>query len=268
MFSYSFFLIVSWIVWSFLFWRHLRNLAIAEEQIFDTMFYATIVAFATSRMSFVFTHFPLFRDNLLRIFALWLQPGLSLTGGLVGAIIVIVFMAFQRNKTSIASLLDAFSQAFAWASVVGYAGSFLDGTTIGKIAGVPWAVQYVGSVGRRHPVELYMIVALLCIILCCFFAAKKVSAKKAGEGSVAMIFFALYAIAFFVIEFFTESDVYWGSLSANQWIMVLVFSQSLGAFYVQGGGKEQLVRVTGLITQRINNVIGGLYDRISKRRSG
>jgi len=83
-----------------------------------------------------------------------------------------------------------------------------------------------------------------------------------------MIFFALYAIAFFVIEFFTESDVYWGSLSANQWIMVLVFSQSLGAFYVQGGGKEQLVRVTGLITQRINNVIGGLYDRISKRRSG
>jgi len=60
----------------------------------------------------------------------------------------------------------------------------------------------------------------------------------------------------FLFEFLVESDVYWGSLSANQWIYVGIVGQAIGAFYVRGGGKEKLTRA-----------LGGIYGKLSKRHT-
>ncbi len=246
LYSFSIFLILAWCVWSFFFWRYLRNLAVKEDTIFDIMFYTTIVSFFVSRAFYVGTHIPLFSDGWLKVVALWVQPGLSFTGALIGGVIVSILLGL-RYKVRIAYILDGLTHALSWSFLIASIGSFLDGSVVGKITTLPWAVRYIGHIGTRHPIQLYEILGMAVIIFICWhFRTIKTS----------IVFFLLFATAMFLFEFFVESDVYWGSLSVNQWVYVGIIGQAIGAFYVRGGGKEKLSRLGGII-----------YGKFSKRHS-
>lgn len=263
-YSFSLFLILSWCVWSFLFWRYLRALAIAEEPIFDAMFVTTIMTLIASRLSFVLTHVSLFSANWLRVVALWVQPGLSLYGGLLGTVLVLILFA-MKYKIRVAHILDAFAISFMWALPFGIIGSFLDGSVVGRQAPVRWAVPYAGHGGHRHPVQLYQLILVLFILLVISLLRKFAKKHTWADGTIAMWFFMLFSASAFGVEFFTEHTVYWGSLSANQWVLVGIFGQSLGAFYVRGGGKERIQVGVRAVIHSSKKVIGGIYAKFSKR---
>jgi len=264
LYSFSIFLILSWCIWSFLFWRYLRSLAIAEEPIFDAMFVTTIVTLVVARLSFVVTHVGLFRANWLRVIALWVQPGLSLYGGLLGTVLVLILFA-MKYKIRVAHMLDAFAISFLWALPLGLLGSFLDGSIVGLPAAVRWAVPYAGHMGLRHPVQLYQFILILLVIVCISLLRRLAKKHAWADGTIAMWFFMLFSASAFGVEFFTEHTVYWGSLSANQWVLVGIFGQSLGAFYVRGGGKERVQALVRTVIGTSKKVIGGIYDKLSKR---
>lgn len=263
-FSFSILLIFAWFIWSFSFWRHLRSLAMNEEQIFDAMFATTLVSLVVSRFGFVVSHMTLFSENWLRVIALWVQPGLSLYGAVIGAVLTLVFFA-MKHKIRVAHMLDAFSVSFMWAYAIGLVAGFLDGSVVGKQAAVKWAILYVGHLGLRHPIQLYSLISMVGIIIV-ISIIRKVSQKHAwADGSIAMWFFSLFAASAFAVEFFMEHTIYWGHLSANQWVLVGIFGQSLGAFYVRGGGKERLIHMGSGILRVSKKFIGGMYAKLSKR---
>lgn len=266
-YSFSIFLILSWLLWSFLFWRHLRSLAVSEEPIFDAMFVTTIVTLVASRLSFVVTHPQFFSDNWLKVVALWVQPGLSLFGGLIVAVVTLVFFA-MKYKVRVAYMLDAFAVSFMWAYTVGLVGSFLDGSVVGIPVPPRWfGVSYAGHMGLRHPVQLYSLICMIVIMIAISIFRHLAKKYAWRDGTISMWFFMLFSAAMFGVEFVTEHTVYWGSLSANQWVLVGIFGQSLGAFYVRGGGKER-VQIVGRGIGRISGrVIGGIYAKFSKRNS-
>lgn len=266
-YSFSIFLILSWLLWSFLFWRHLRSLAVSEEPIFDAMFVTTIVTLVASRLSFVVTHPQFFSDNWLKVVALWVQPGLSLFGGLIVAVVTLVFFA-MKYKVRVAYMLDAFAVSFMWAYTVGLVGSFLDGSVVGIPVPPRWfGVSYAGHMGLRHPVQLYSLFCMIVIMIAISIFRHLAKKYAWRDGTISMWFFMLFSAAMFGVEFVTEHTVYWGSLSANQWVLVGIFGQSLGAFYVRGGGKER-VQIVGRGIGRISGrVIGGIYAKFSKRNS-
>ncbi len=266
LYSFSIFLIFAWIIWSFTFWRHLRSLAIHDEQTFDAMFATTLVALVVARFGFVISHVSLFFANWLRVVALWVQPGLSLYGALLGAVVMLVFFA-MKHKIRVAHILDAFSLSFMWAYVVGLIGGFLDGSIVGKVAAVKWAVFYGGFLGRRHPIQLYSLLAMIGIIGILVLVKRAAKKHAWQDGSIAMWFFILFSLSAFAVEFFGEHTVYWGHLSANQWVLVGIFGQSLGAFYVRGGGKERIVTVGSGILVQAKKSIGGIYAKFSKRNT-
>lgn len=238
-YSLSVFLVLAWLVFSFLFWRALRSHGIDEDKILDLTFYATLVAFVAARALFVALNWELFADTLLKIGALWVQPGLSLYGAFVGGLVTIVSMT-RSAKIRLGNVLDAFALSFPAALAVGLVGAFLDGTIVGKVTSLPWAMRVVGHVGRRHPVVLYQIVLVICIIALVWALQKRSTKQKWPYGLVGLWFFLLYSTLMFLIEFFIESRVYWVSLSASQWILIAVFAEALGAFYVRGGGREAI----------------------------
>lgn len=264
LFSFSLFLILAWFSWSFFFWRYLRNIAIKEDTIFDIMFYTTITALITARLFFVFTHIPLFADEWLKVVALWVQPGLSFVGGLIGAMIVSVALAI-KHKVRIAYVVDACTHAFPLSFIFGSIGAFLDGSSIGKLTTLPWGVPYVGHIGPRHPVQLYEVGIVLVITLLLFTIVPARAKRPWPYGRISMWFFTFFAIGSFLIEFLLESDVYWGYLSANQWIYVGILGQTLGAFYVRGGGKEQLRTIVINVGKNIKHIGGKIYDKFPKR---
>jgi len=264
LYSFSVFLILSWAIWSFFFWRYLRNLAVKEEAIFDIMFYTTIVSFFSSRAFFVVTHIPLFSDGWLKVIALWVQPGLSFVGALIGGVSVSILLGV-KYKVRIAYILDGFAHALSWSFIVGAIGAFLDGSVVGKITTLPWGVIYIGYLGVRHPIEIYEIIYMIALISILWWFVAIRRKLPLPHGQISLWFFMFFATAMLLFEFLVESDVYWGSLSANQWIYVGIVGQAIGAFYVRGGGKERVIQLGQKIGAMYTKVQGGIYGKLSKR---
>ena len=266
LYSLSMFLVLAWLVFSFLFWKQLRGNGIDEDKIFDLTFYTTLVAFVASRAVFVMLNWELFSDTWLKIFAPWVQPGFSQYGAFIGGLMTLVSMS-RHIKVRLGHVLDAAALSFPGSILVGLIGVFLDGSVAGKISGVPWALRIVGHVGKRHPVQLYEIIVLCILIVILAKLHARSSKERWPYGMVGVWFFILFSISMFVLEFFKDTRVYWISLSANQWILIALFAEALGAFYVRGGGRESLRPLGYTIQSSIRKGIGGIYAKFPIRRT-
>ncbi len=256
-FSFSIFLIVAWLTYSFVFWRMLRSQGVDEEKIFDLTFYSTVAGLIFSRIGFVVQNLQLF-DNLLKVAAIWIVPGLSLYGGFFGAVAALVLFC-RRHKVRLAYILDALAFALPYALIFGEIGSLLDGTEIGLPTSLPWGISYIGFLEKRHPVQLYEIIALVLIIIVLSLMARRAKKRNWAYGIIGVWFFLFYSAVMFCIESFKVGSVYFVSLSVNQWIIIAVFAESLGALYVRGGGKQRFAAI-------VRSLQGGLsYARHRSR---
>jgi prolipoprotein diacylglyceryltransferase len=256
-YSLSVALIVAWSVFSFFFWRALRGQGVEEEHIFNLTFYSTVMAFIFSRLVYVLLNFDLFRASMLKIVALWVQPGFSLYGAFLGGLLTLIYLS-RQYKVRLGHVLDAFGPAFGAAFIIGAVGSLLDGSYVGTMTQVPWSVRFVGHVGARHPVQLYEILVVSFILIFLAFLAARGAQKKWPYGLMGLWFFALYSPGMFILEFFKDTRVYFNLLRANQWILIAIFAETIGAFYVRGGGREA-------VRPFINRFVGGIHAKFSKR---
>lgn len=265
-FSFSIFLVLSWMVFSFVFWKTLRRNVSDEQQVFDLMFYSTLVSIVASRLTFVAFHWSLFADTPLKIFAFWVQPGLSFYGALFGCIVTLLFK-MKQYKLRLAFISDALAFSLPSALLVGEIGSLLDGTVVGKVTNLPWAVRYVGQLGTRHPIQIYIMIVLAVIIGLLIILQKKAMKDKWPYGLMGIWFFLLYSMSMFALEFVSESGVYFSYLSANQWVLIAVFAQTLGAFYVRGGGREYVRPKFRAIQSSVVQKLKDIYAKFPNRRS-
>lgn len=257
-FSFSVFLILAWLTYSFVFWRMLRSQGVDEEKIFDLTFYSTIFGLLFSRLGFVVQNLPLF-DHFLQVAAIWIVPGLSLYGGFLGAVAALVLFC-RRHKVRLAYILDALAFALPYALILGEIGSLLDGTEVGLPTSLPWGISYIGFLEKRHPVQLYEIAALIVIIVMLTFMARRAKKRNWAYGIIGVWFFIFYSIVMFCIESVKVGSVYFLSLSVNQWIIIAVFAESLGALYVRGGGKQRFAAF-------IRSLQGGFHYARHRSRS-
>ena len=268
LFSFSVLLIIAWAVWSFYFWRYLRSLAILDEPVFDAMFYSTLVALFFARVFFVILNFSLFSENLLRVVALWVQPGLSLYGAIFGALLTYMVLSI-KHKMRFAYLLDAFTLSFPIAYIIGSIGSFLDGSVVGKTANLPWAVHYIGAVGSRHPVQIYELFYCSLLLLGLLIFQRHLSKHyPTYHGRTFVLFLTFFSLGSFVLEFFKQSPVYFAYLSPEQWICVLLFGESLGIFFVKYKGTRHIMAIVKWIValaRRVYEKVGGYYDCTRQR---
>lgn len=256
-FSFGVFLILCWFVFSFIFWKLLRSVAVAEERIFDLTFYATVAALVGGRTGFVLLHRELFINDPLAVAALWVVPGLSLYGAVIAGLATMIVLS-RTYRVRLGHVLDSVAFAFPAALIVGKIGSLLDGSETGLRASVPWAVSYVGHVGLRHPVQFYEVLFLIFLLGVIGYLGKRGERNKWPYGLIGIWFVLLFSACEFALEFLKESPVYLG-LRANQWVLVALFAEGLGAFYVRGGGREKIRPVIATLRRSI-------YAKFSKRR--
>lgn len=257
LYALGIFLILSWLVFSFSFWRMLRQQAVDEEHIFDITFYATIAAIIAGRAVFVAENLELFEASVLQIPALWVVPGLSFYGAFIGALIVIFGLA-KRYGVRFMYVLDALGIALPFALIVGAVGALLDGSVVGVETTFPWGVRYAGHEGLRHPVQAYIILGLIIttvVVLLIQAAARK---RKWPYGIVGVWYFILSSAVLFLVEYLVVTDIYFMTLTINQWILIAIFAESIGGLYVLGGGKE-------FMRTRIKRLQGGLHATLRRR---
>jgi phosphatidylglycerol:prolipoprotein diacylglycerol transferase len=228
------------------------------------MFWTTLVAFIGARLGFVVLHLSVFSSNWLRVPAIWIAPGMSLYSGLVAAAICSLLMARKVN-VRLGIVADAWAMSILPALTIGMLGGFLDGSMVGKPTTAPWALWYVGTLGRRHPVELYFALATFIIHMVLLRVESLTIEKGKAAGTVAVMSAMLLCISYGLLELFVDHPIYWKGLIANQLVLILVFSQAVGGFFVLSGYHRVTASRFQQLHTRIHSIGGGWYEHITAK---
>lgn len=263
---FNLFVVLGWLGFSFLFWRSLRRFAVEEDRVFDLTFFASVFALVFSRLGFVATHPELFLGKSpLLIAAIWVAPGLSWLAGLVGGVATLVMLS-RQYKVRLGLVLDALAVALPLPIILGEVGSLITGAELGRVSSLPWAAAFGGG-PPRHPVQLYEMIGIIGISIISLRMTTRSIKHKWPFGIVGVWFFFCYAIAEFALEFAKDSRVYWGNLTANQWILIGIFAECIGVLYVRGGGRERVRPMTHRIVAFFEEKGKKIHESISRRNT-
>ena len=260
------FIVLGWLIFSFLFWRSLRRYAVEEDRVFDLSFFASVTALVFARLGFVVGHTELFiGKSPLLIAAIWVAPGLSWISGLVGGVATLVLLS-RRYKVRLGLVLDALAVALPLSIILGEAGSLVTGAELGKLSGLP--LQLLGGAGvSRHPVQLYEMIGVIAISVLMLRMTARSIKYKWPFGIVGVWFFFSYAVVEFILEFVKDSHVYWGNLTANQWMLIGIFAECIGVLYVRGGGRERVRPLAFRVAKFFEEKGKKIHESISRRNT-
>lgn len=187
----------------------------------DMVFVIVLAGFFGGRAYYVLQNAEWYFKHPAQIFALW-EGGLVFYGGLLSAFAA--FWIFLRIRgESLARGLDFILPYVALTHAFGRLGCFLNGCCFGKVCDWPWAVSFPDVPHPVHPAQLYEAAGDFILFL---FLNQKYTAKK-FDGQIACLYFMLYAVLRFAVEFLREDSSHWGGFSMNQWISSAVFTAAV-----------------------------------------
>ena len=187
-----------------------RKLNLSKDDLSDLLLNLIIGIVVGARLFYImFYNLKFYLSSPLEMFALW-HGGVSFHGGLIGAIIAILFFC-KKKKTSFYELADIVVMPVALGLAFGRIGNFINGELYGRITNLPWAVKFRGAEGFRHPSQLYESLKNFIIFGVLWFIRN----KKLPNGFLFWSFITMYAGLRFIAEFFREPDPQLGFIIFN-----------------------------------------------------
>ena len=138
--SYGLMMVVGFLSCVWLITHLSRDFTPNPQLITNAALYSLVGGVVGARLFFVVHYFDKFRSNPIEVFAIW-QGGLELAGGVLAAIIIILFY-LRYHKLPIRRYLDVLAVGLMLALVFGRIGCFLNGCCYGKPTELPWGVRF------------------------------------------------------------------------------------------------------------------------------
>ena len=185
-----------------------KGLPITKDDVADFLVYEIVGVVLGARLIYVFVYNPFYYlQNPFEIIAVW-HGGLSFHGGLIGAIVA-AYLFCKRKKIELYDLADIAVVPVALALALGRIGNFMNAELYGRIANVPWCIDYSKNQfvqnlpnGCRHPAQIYASIKNLAIFSVLWF----IKDKKIPKGFMFWSFVALYGLFRTIVEFFRQPD--------------------------------------------------------------
>lgn len=184
------------------------------DEVFDVAFAVLVWGFLGARLFYVIQNFSYYVAEPLKIFAVW-EGGLIFYGGAIAAFLGLGWMA-RKKKWSFWKILDFLAPYGALTHAFGRIGCFLNGCCFGKACDLPWAVRFPALSYAVHPAQLYE--AFYDLVLFAFLIQRRKRIRF--EGEIALLYFLLYAIGRYTIEFLREPGWMWMGFTSNQWLSI------------------------------------------------
>ncbi|MAG16405.1 prolipoprotein diacylglyceryl transferase [Candidatus Woesearchaeota archaeon] len=217
---------------TYLIFKHLakkRQLPLSNKDFDDYILYGVVGVLVGARLGSVISDFSFYAANPLQIFAVW-NGGLAFHGGLIGLVIAGYYYS-KRKNISFYDVADLTAIPLAFALGLGRIANFINGEFYGTVTNLPWAVQFQGVEGFRHPVQLYESAKNFLI----FAVLWHVKTHKLPRGMLFWMFITLYGGFRFSLEFYKDLPPYLLNLTWGQvW--------SLPMFVIGGYMLYKLVR--------------------------
>ena len=195
--------------------RHLarlRQLPLNRDGISDLLFYIVIGVIAGGRLGYVvFYNFSYYLQHPLQIPAVW-EGGMSFHGGLLG-VVVATLLFCRRRSLPVLLTGDVLVTAATPGIGLGRIGNFINAELWGRTTDVPWAMVFPGAGPQpRHPSQLYEAILEGLVLFAVLYLLHR---RKATPGVPFFLFFTLYGLFRFIVEFFRQPDAHLGFLWAN-----------------------------------------------------
>ncbi|WAI11627.1 MAG: prolipoprotein diacylglyceryl transferase [Buchnera aphidicola (Macrosiphum albifrons)] len=206
--------------------RSMKNTKKWYKKKTETLLYAIFLGSCIGgRIGYIiFYNFTYFSQNILCVFYIW-EGGMSFHGGLIGAIIVMLYFSFKYKK-KILEISDFITPLIPFGLGAGRLGNFINSELWGRVSpNFSYAMIFPNSQYQdletikkypqlkplldkygalpRHPSQLYefFLEGILLFFIIYFF-----SKKNRPLGSISGLFLICYGIFRILIEFFREPD--------------------------------------------------------------
>ena len=192
------------------------KLGFSKDQVYDYVFYLIIGSIIGARLFEVLFYNPgYYFHNLIKIIALW-NGGMSIHGGLVGAILVTYLFSKKYNK-DFYIMADFLMLPLAIFLFLGRIANLINAELVGKITNFKYAVKFPGYEGYRYPTQIFEAFKNLVI----FFILLPL--KNLKKGVVFYLFITLYSTFRFFIEFYKEPFAIYFGIPLGQILCVVFF---------------------------------------------
>jgi phosphatidylglycerol---prolipoprotein diacylglyceryl transferase len=175
-----------------------KSIKLGKDGLPTLMLYLIVGVLLGSRLLSVLSDWQYYLAHPGHIF-MWWNGGMAFHGGLMGAIIALLLFS-RKKKVSFYALADMIIIPVCVALALGRIGNFTNGEFYGKASILPWAVQFSGVEGFRHPVQIYEAISMLALFVLLLWLRK----KKLPSGSVFLSFIVLYGTLRIWLEFYKD----------------------------------------------------------------
>ena len=205
----SFFLILSFLLTAFLFWKKAKEEHYSEVQVFDGFLLSTLVGLLAGRAGYVISQLPVLGFSVFKWLDIFSYPGVN---GPIGVIVATIYLYryAQHHKWDAFEILDFWVLSISGGLGLGYVGLFFDGTSFGNATKQAWGMIFPGLLEPHQPVQLYF--AVFFFILSWYlsrveykyrtFEWYRAGKKTAQTGFLLSLFLILSSLFFLIMTWF------------------------------------------------------------------
>lgn len=194
------------------------------EDVLDLAFAILLWGFVGARLFYVIQNFSYYASEPVKIFAVW-EGGLIFYGGAFAALFGF-WLTVRKKGIPFWKALDFMAPYGALAHAFGRIGCFLNGCCFGKASELPWAVRFPELSYAVQPTQLYEAFYDLALFV---FLIKR-TPRVRFKGEIGLLYFLLYGMGRYVIEFAREPGWMWMGLTSNQWLSVAIIAAAFILF--------------------------------------
>ena len=224
--TYGFLIAIGFVIALLLAVRQAKKTGFPHESIVDIGFYVLIAGIIGSRIFFVMTNWPYYKNHPVDIVKIW-EGGLVFYGGMLFALPAAIWYA-KRKGLHLWSTADIWAPSIAIGHAIGRLGCFCAGCCYGTPAkDIPWAVTFTDPESLAilgvplHPSKLYESAGEFIN----FFMLILFRRHQSFKGQIFWMYILNYSIIRFVVERFRGDEVrgfIFPGFSISQGISVLM----------------------------------------------
>lgn len=195
-----------------------------QDEIYNHILWVIFAGVAGARIFHVIDHWPdEFAANPIRALYFW-EGGLAIWGGIIGGLVATFILARQKGW-KLSRLLDAFAPGVVLAQAIGRVACIITGDAMGKPTSGPFGIAY-SNPNAMVPLGIYYTptpVFEILMNLSIFILLWNLRKKTFPDGTLTLIYMALYSFVRFFIAFTSSYQVIGWGLNQAQWISIVVF---------------------------------------------
>ena len=214
--------------------REARRRGIGPQLVWDAALWVGVAALVGGRALYVIQNeLGSIVEHPAHVVMVWMG-GLSFYGGLIGAIVALLFFARRRGIPLLAAL-DIAAPGAAIGQAIGHVGCLIGGDSYGISTDLPWAVIYRNPASMApqnvplHPTQAYEAILLAVLFVGLWLGRERLT--QYGAGVTASAYLLGLAVIRFGLFFLRDEPAVFLGLKTAQWLGLGIGALAVVVFF-------------------------------------